>query len=241
MIYTKKFFEWLAGLIDGDGYFFLSQKDYGSLEITMDIRDVHCLYIIKNRYGGSVKLRSGSNSMRYRLHHKKGLIILLNDINGLIRNSKRILQFNRLISRYNIEYINYSSLYFESGWMAGFFDADGTITINRTNYQLSISISQKTIELLNQLSFLYGGNVYPDRGSNTFIWYITKKETILFLKNNYFLKNYLFSKKKNRIFLINKFYFILDIKSQDEILFNKLIKHFYLKWDAYEDKDMYHE
>jgi hypothetical protein len=53
--------------------------------------------------------------------------------------------------------------------MGGFFDADGTITINVTNYQLSISISQKTQELLLIIQNLYGGLIYIDRNSNTFI------------------------------------------------------------------------
>lgn len=243
MQYTNKFFEWLAGLIDGDGYFSLSQKNYGSLEIIMDSRDLYCLNIVKNRYGGSIKLRSGTKSFRYRLHHKFGLILLLNDLKGLLRNSKKILQYISLCIRYKIVYENPKKLYFESGWMAGFFDADGTITINKSNYQLSISISQKTAELINPLIILYGGNIYPDRASNTFVWYVTKRETILFLKDNYFLKNYLFSKKKNRIFLINEYFSIMELKNTDNILFNKLLNKFFIKWDNYglEDKDMYHE
>ncbi|ODV64581.1 COX1-domain-containing protein, partial [Hyphopichia burtonii NRRL Y-1933] len=46
----------------------------------------------------------------------------------------------------------------------GFFDADGTVTINNTNNQLSISISQKTTELLQPLIDLYGGHIYIDNG-----------------------------------------------------------------------------
>jgi hypothetical protein len=38
----------------------------------MDIRDKKALYIIKQHYGGSVKLRSGAKALRYRLHHKEG-------------------------------------------------------------------------------------------------------------------------------------------------------------------------
>ena len=53
------FNQWLAGLIDGDGCFQLSKKGYASLEIVMETRDKHCLYLIKQKYGGSVKLRSG--------------------------------------------------------------------------------------------------------------------------------------------------------------------------------------
>jgi hypothetical protein len=40
----------------------------------MDIIDKKALYKIKQRYGGSVKLRAGvaSQNLRYRLHHKEG-------------------------------------------------------------------------------------------------------------------------------------------------------------------------
>jgi len=55
------FNQWLAGLIDGDGCFQLSKKGYASLEIVMETRDKHCLYLIKQKFGGSVKLRSGVN------------------------------------------------------------------------------------------------------------------------------------------------------------------------------------
>jgi hypothetical protein len=46
------------------------------------------------------------------------------------------------------------------------FDADGTVTINKNNRQLSLSISQKTSELLQPLVDLYGGYIYIDRGSH---------------------------------------------------------------------------
>ncbi len=121
---NKKFNEWLAGLIDGDGCFLLSQKGYGSLEITVDICDSYCLYVIKNQYGGSLKLRSGSKSVRYRLHHKEGLLKLLNNLNGLIRHSNRLLQYNKLCFKYNIFVLPMVDLVFDSSWMSGFFDAD---------------------------------------------------------------------------------------------------------------------
>ena len=66
----KKWNQWLAGLIDGDGGFYLTKKGYASLEITMDIRDEHALQLIKNVYGGSIKLVSGARALRYCLRHK---------------------------------------------------------------------------------------------------------------------------------------------------------------------------
>ena len=50
-----QFSQWLAGLIDGDGYFLLNKKGYSSCEINMDARDAEELYEIKKKYGGNIK------------------------------------------------------------------------------------------------------------------------------------------------------------------------------------------
>ena len=111
---NNKFNQWLAGLIDGDGCFQLTKKGYASLEITMDIRDEHALQIVKNVYGGSIKLRSGANAIRYRLHHKSGLLKLINDVNGEIRNSNRLVQLNKICHKYEIILIYPKKLTFDN-------------------------------------------------------------------------------------------------------------------------------
>lgn len=231
-----KFKEWLAGLIDGDGFFLFNKKGYASLEITMNIRDSLCLYNIKNLYGGNIKFRSGGKAVRYRLHHKIGLLNLINDINGKIRNYNRILQLIKICNYYKIRFIYPKPLIKNNNWLSGLFDADGTIRINKTNLQLSISISQKNTQLLEYLIPLYSGHIYIDRNSNTFKWDITKKEDILELIE-YFKIYPCYSEKKGRIYLINKFYEIKNIKHlpSREIL----LKKFFIKWDNYNiDKDM---
>ena len=61
----KIFCEWLAGLIDGNSTFLLTKKGYASFELTMGIRDEHCLNIIKNKSSpsglppGSLRAPSG--------------------------------------------------------------------------------------------------------------------------------------------------------------------------------------
>jgi ubiquinol-cytochrome c reductase cytochrome b subunit len=50
---------WIAGLIDGDGYFGLSLKGYGSCEITLKDVEVVSLYKIKSVLGGKVLPRKG--------------------------------------------------------------------------------------------------------------------------------------------------------------------------------------
>lgn len=232
-----KFKQWLAGLIDGDGCFTLSKKGYAGLEITMDIRDERALQAIKNVYGGSIKLRSNANALRYRLHHKEGLFNIINDINGLIRNPNRLVQLNNICIKYNLNIIWPEKLVYNNGWLSGFLDADGTVTINKTNWQLSISASQKTTVLLTPLIELYGGNIYIDRGSSkSFKWYITKKEDILKLIE-YFKIYSPKSAKKNRLHLIPKFYKLKDMKAhkaESETLLAKSWIIFIQKWMNYE-------
>jgi hypothetical protein len=229
--------EWVAGLIDGDGSFLLSKKGYASLEITMDIRDEHALQILKNVYGGSIKLRSGANALRYRLHHKSGLLNIINDVNGHIRNSNRLLQLNKVCNKYYITLIYPYKLNYNNGWLSGFFDADGTVTINSSTNQLSISVSQKTSELLQPLVDLYGGNIYIDKISKSFKWYVSKRETILDLVE-YFKKYPSRSAKKNRLHLIPKYYKLKDLKAHNALegtYLYKSWKYFINKWLKYED------
>jgi len=233
-----KWNQWLAGLIDGDGCFLLSKKGYASLEITMDIRDEHALQIIKNRYGGSIKLRSNAKALRYRLHHKSGLLALIFDVNGFIRNSNRLVQLNKLCDKYELTLVYPEKLDYDNGWLSGFFDADGTVTINKSTNQLSISASQKTAEMLQPLIDLYGGNVYIDKGSSlSFKWYISKREDILKLIE-YFKNHPCRSAKIQRLHLVPRFYELKDLKAHKALEGSNLEKSwqiFYKKWLNYEN------
>jgi ubiquinol-cytochrome c reductase cytochrome b subunit len=96
------FREWLAGLVDGDGYFSSPKNGYNKFEITMDARDKKVLDLIKLKYGGSVKQISNGHAFKYKLRNKTRLIQLIKDINGLIRNPTRLLQINKLCIKFNI-------------------------------------------------------------------------------------------------------------------------------------------
>ena len=71
----------------------------------MDIRDERVLQTVKNIYGGSIKLRSNANALRYRLHDYKGFIKLVNDVNGFIYNPNRLVQLNKICIKYHMELI----------------------------------------------------------------------------------------------------------------------------------------
>ncbi len=113
----------------------------------MDIRDKKALYIIKQHYGGSVKLRSGAKAIIYKLHHKEGLLKLINDVNGKIRNPLRILQLSKICEKYNIEILSGSSkpLNYYNGWFCGFFDADCNIYLSPDGIIISASNNNKSL------------------------------------------------------------------------------------------------
>jgi len=71
----------------------------------MSIQDIKILTTIKNKLGGSIKIRSGSNSIRYRLHNKEDMLSLINRINGHIRYENRLTQLNELCKYYKINLI----------------------------------------------------------------------------------------------------------------------------------------
>ena len=228
------FNEWLAGLIDGDGCFQLSKKGFASLEIVMELRDKHCLYQVKQKFGGSVKLRAGDNHLRYRLHHKAGMLNLIKAVNGLIRNPNRMLQLGKICDKYDIELINPQPLTYYNGWFAGFFDADGSIYMNELSGQLFITASQKNKFLLDALVELYGGKIYPMVKVGAFKWTCFRKNEILSLVNDYFRVNPPRSEKRVRLYMVDKFY---DLRGQHAhsatpgSVLGKAWKNFTVKWN----------
>ena len=206
----KKFSQWLAGVIDGNGCFQLSKKGYASLEIVLETRDKHCLYLIKQKFGGSVKIKSNVNWLRYRLHHKKGLILLVDKINGFLRNPVRILQLGNICDKYNITVKPSERLTYDSAWLSGFFDSDGSIYINIPSSQIFITVSQKNRFILDDLVSLYGGTIYPMVKVGAFKWTVFRKDDMSKLMV-YFNHNPPKSAKQKRLKLLDKYY---TLKSQ---------------------------
>ena len=214
-IKEKYWNEWLAGLIDGDGSLLVNKAGYTSCEITMGLQDEHALAIIKQKLGGSLKLRSGVKALRYRLHNKKGMIELINRVNGNIRHTSRIKQLDSvcLILGINIKYPEPITM--DNGWFSGFFDADGTITYSIKNSypQLTISVTNKLREDVTKFKDIFGGNIYFDKSQNGYYkWSLQARNDINFYKD-YLLKYPLYSNKKQRLFLITNFYELKDLKA----------------------------
>jgi len=229
------FNEWLAGLIDGDGYFLLTKKGYNSCEITMDTRDKKALTLIKNKYGGSIKQISNANAFKYKLRHRVGLTSLINDVNGLIRNPTRLLQMNKLCLKFNIELKNPNNLNFNNGWLSGFLDSDGSIYFNEDSGQVFIGITQKNKYLLDPLISIYGGRVdILSPKIEAFKYVIYRKSELFNLIDNYFNKYPLQTEKMKRIHLIKEFYTLRMNRNNNINEFNKWIQ-FKDKWEKYKN------
>ena len=234
IIDDKRFNEWLAGVIDGDGSLLVSKAGYCSCEITMDILDEHTLMHIKEKLGGSVKLRSGSNSFRWRLHHKDGMINLINRINGNIRNSKRGPQLMRICTILNLPYITPVPLTLNNAWFSGFFDADGTITAKFDSPSPTITIATSNKHKIDVEPFLiFNGHIaYSKSGYGHFAWYISSKSDIDNMLQ-YFKIHPSRSHKLARMNLVNLFYTLRSLKAHlqlSNISWNTL-KTKWSKWE----------
>jgi hypothetical protein len=230
----KRFNQWLAGLIDGDGCFQLSKKGYASLEIVAHIRDKNCLYQIKQKFGGAVKLRTNLNHLRFRIHHKQGMLDIIKAVNGEIRNPIRLLQLNKICEKYDIPVLQPAPLTYENAWLSGFLDSDGSIYLNLKSSQIFIAAGQKNKYLLDILCELYGGSIYIEKLSFKWIVY-TKSEIIKLLK--YFKLNPCRSAKLNRINAVPKYYELRDLKAhlaEESTILGKAWKKFLLRWDKRE-------
>jgi len=200
----------------------------------MELRDKHCLYQIKQKYGGSVKLRAGDNHLRYRLHHKAGLLNLIHGINGLVRNPIRIIQLGKICIKYNITLKDNQPLTYYNGWLAGFFDADGSIYMSESSGQLFITASQKNRFILDDLVKLYGGQIYPMVKLNAFKWTCFRKDEVTCLVNDYFKVNPCRSKKLVRLNMVSKFYELRNLHAHNATPYSVLHKvwiNYIFKWN----------
>jgi hypothetical protein len=222
----RRWCQWLAGLIDGDGCFLEESKQgYTSLEITVSSKDEAILSQIQNKYGGSLKPRAGLNAVRYRLHNKEGILHLCLDVNGFIRHPIRFAQFEKVCDKLSLEVKSPDTLHAKHGWFAGMFDADGCITLNLShndcvvsfaneNPQITISVTQKYKEIVNVFFMVFGGSVYLDKSQNGYwTWAVQSKSDILTMID--YFKGFPCRKnsRRQKMFMVPKVYILLQLKA----------------------------
>ena len=179
-------------------------------------------------------LSNWDQGLRFRLHHKKGLLDLINAVNGEIRNPVRLLQLNKICEKYNIQLIQPSGLTYNNGWLSGFFYSDGSVYLNQISSQMFITATQKNIYVLNDLVNLYGGTIYAQKES--FKWVVYRKSEIIKLLD-YFKMCPSRSAKQKRLLAIKRYHELRELKSHlqtENSILGKAWKKFLLKWDKWE-------
>ena len=209
--------QWFAGLVDGDGCFYINRKQEISFELTTHIVDLRLLSGIKNKFkGGSIQLRSGSKSARYRVKQKSTVKTIVHCLNGLLQNPTRLNKFQQacflldivpilpIINRHTNLRDNHcfckqgkrnkgQNLIIESenAYLSGLIDSDGTISISvsKTNSK----DSQKTGLLGKQM------RLQNSRGFNQLYLKITCQftEPLLFIQSSYNLGK-IYTEKANK-------------------------------------------
>lgn len=129
---TRMWDEWFAGIVDGDGYFYINKNKEITFELTTSIVDVTILHAIKNELkGGSIQPRSGSKSFRYRVKARLIIENIAQKLNGKLYNPIRINQFKKVCYILNIQIKKSPSIIkTPNGYLAGLIDSDGTISIS---------------------------------------------------------------------------------------------------------------
>ncbi len=232
----KKVLQWVAGIIDGDGNFHISKKGYVELSVVIEPRDIACLYKLKQLYGGSVKVTSHAYAVRWRLHHKAGILSVINDLNGLLYNPVRIAQLEQVCSLYDVKINSSTPLTYKNGYLSGLFDTDGSIYYNKSSNQVFITITQKERTLLDLLVSVYGGKVYSsNKGRTAFKWTVSKKGEVLALIDDYFHWYSCVSAKNKKFGLVKQFYYLSSIgalKASPDSELGKSFVQFVERWNA---------
>ena len=169
------FNQWLAGLIDGDGYFGISQAGYVSCEVTLHEDEVQALYKIQKECGGKIHSRKGVKAYRWRLHNISDMRDLIKRVNGLIRLPIRYKQLGKVCDRLQIKSqpVNENLLTPDNSWLVGFFDAEGHIRINPLNKQVQLTLAQKDRSLLDQIQKVWKGSIFFDKSWKGYVWVVS--------------------------------------------------------------------
>ena len=141
--YTGQYLaHYLAGLIEGDGYISITNKNRVILGITFNIKDRPLAEKLISLLGKGSIVKRSVNGIELRFSSKKTLCNIIELINGKFRTPK-IDQLYKLIDWMNKQHqmdikflpLNDSSILNDS-WLSGFIDADGNFYIRNSLKQI---------------------------------------------------------------------------------------------------------
>jgi LAGLIDADG endonuclease len=127
--------EWFAGVVDGECCFYINKKNEVSFELTSALTESRVLLSIKHRLkAGTIKYRSGSLSIRYRVKQRHVLKDICHRLNGQLRHPIHQKKFRQACELLDVPWQPCYSLSPTSGYLSGLFDSDGSVamTVTRT-------------------------------------------------------------------------------------------------------------
>lgn len=211
---------YLAGLIDGDGHF---DNQKGNLIIAYAYNDLKSALWLKSQLGyGTVSKIKNKNAYKLVISHSMGIFYVLKLINNKLRTLSKYNQIvnHVLINNQKVKSLFYSefkefkinkSLDFCNHWLSGFIDSDGSFQIkiinrktkNKPEIRLKLQISQKNIEILNDIKYFLSNIHNPELLSfdNLIGCYIGKRNDIV----SYYLETTSFNINKNVILYLDNF------------------------------------
>ena len=218
----ESFGHYLAGLIEGNGYFNSTQQ----LVIEFNFLDASLAYYIKNRLGfGSVKKVKDKNAFLLVISAKKGIEKVIHLINGKLLTDNK---YNQIIQNI-LNHRNYADFKKEidfklnlkkdlkNHWLAGFSEAKTSFQIkiyhrnNKVEVRLNFQIDQKNKDVLLLIKDFLGGNIGYRKSQDIYFYGSTSFGSA---KNviNYFDKYHLLSSKHVNYLKWRKAYLIIQNK-----------------------------
>jgi LAGLIDADG endonuclease len=251
----NEFFQWLAGIIDGDGNFDIrkinNKLTLKAIRIKLHNRDIRILTRIQN-YLHIGRIRSDKKKPHsiYIVSTKNEMKYLINQLNGLIRI--KVSGFIKSCDYLNIKYIeaNYNIAPFDP-YFSGLIDTDGSIIYNYSSNRIECNLEMKDTLYVKKFNF---DNVIPyckpyiiyrihKNSSKHYSSIAFKYQNVsnMILIYNFFMKNRLYSDFKfYRISKIKYFLEIRDFKNypKDSLEFKKY-SDFILDWIQYKNPSWY--
>lgn len=227
-IENYKFWNWFAGIIDGDGNFDIrinpinKKKQLKQIRIKLHNRDIRILTRIQN-YLHIGRIRSDNNKPYsiYIVSDKENMIYLINNLNGLIR--LKVPNFKEACNIYNINYkeANYN-IEVDDPYYSGLIDTDGSIIFNYSGNRIECNLEFQYNEYTSKLNFnntiknskpyvIIRNKSSKKSGSKNFSSIAFKFQNV---NNMLFIYDYFMN---NRLFSDMKFYRVSKIKSFIEI------------------------
>lgn len=211
------FGHFMAGLIEGDGWF-----GHKELHIAFSEKDTSLAYYIKKRIGyGNVYKIKNKKAVRYICKHQKGLALIVHAINGKLVSYPK---YEQLIKRgypshFNISLIEPKGvLSLDNYWLSGFTQADGCFYISvvkskthKCGYSVRLEYSIKQndhVPLTSLLENLNKGNLSQYSSG---IWcYKSSGYLTAFSLISYFDKYPLFAGKYDSYLKFRKVYIMIN-------------------------------